>query len=184
MKLIVGLGNVGDEHKDNRHNVGFMVVDTLASKVVSGQWTVSRKFHCSLFTVHRSLLLARPTTFMNNSGKAVASLATYYKLPATSIYVIHDDLDIALGEYKIQRGKGPKDHGGLISIDKTLSTRDYWHVRIGIENRSQNLKLKTQSSKFISGEKYVLQSFTKEELEIINSVTNNVIKELSQHVLN
>src|SRR4030042_2946877 len=98
MKLVIGLGNPGEKYKNTRHNVGFMVVDALASKVDSGQWAVIRKYNCSLYTVHQTLILVKPQTFMNSSGIAVAKLAAFYKVPAANIYVIHDDLDIKLGE--------------------------------------------------------------------------------------
>ncbi len=184
MKLIVGLGNPDEAHKNNRHNVGFIVVDALASQISNSQFQVSneksdsnfeyQKKHQSNVLKLNDLLLAKPQTFMNESGETVASLATYYKLPTTSIYVIHDDLDIEIGEFKIQKDKGPKDHNGLNSIYEKLGSKDFWHVRVGVENRDKENK--------IPGEKYVLQNFTKEELETIENVIDNVIRELSKHV--
>jgi PTH1 family peptidyl-tRNA hydrolase len=208
MKLIIGLGNPGRKYEKTRHNAGFMVLDALASKMVNGQWSMVNKFQ-SLIINHQSLaILAKPQTFMNESGKAVAALATFYlprwqagKLPATSIYVIHDDLDIALGKYKIQKGKGPREHNGIISIDKALGTRDYWHVRVGIENRKSRLgSAKSADNQMlensdisdlstirnadisrdsdVSGEDYVLQNFIDKEVEILDKVVDKIVVEL------
>lgn len=206
MKLVIGLGNPGKRYEKTRHNVGFMVADALASKMVNGQkWSMVNKFQSLIINHQSSTIFAKPQTMMNDSGKAVVVLATFYKLPDTDIYVIHDDLDIALGEYKIQKGKGPRDHNGLSSIDKALGTREYWHVRIGIENRFRqirNPKFEIPSkarifgvNKFklfnfpnfkrrrIPGEKFVLQSFTKDELEIVDQISVKVAQELKDNVL-
>jgi PTH1 family peptidyl-tRNA hydrolase len=116
---------------------------------------------------------------MNESGKAVQSLTSFYKLPTANIFIVHDDLGIKLGEYKIQRGKGPKDHKGLLSIDSALGTRDYWRVRVGIENRKRKfLIFSFQFPRKITGEEYVLQNFTDKELEIINPVIDKIVKDL------
>lgn len=154
MKLIIGLGNPGEEHKNNRHNVGYMTIDKLIVK--------SSKL--------KGIVVAKTDTFMNDSGRFVSSLVARYKIPTTSLYIIHDDLDIKLGEYKIHLGRGPKNHKGLGSIDEALGTRDYWHVRVGIEARAQRPEL--------SGEQYVLQDFAREERAKIEEVTKKVVKDL------
>ena len=177
MKLIVGLGNPGEKHKGSRHNVGFLVLDVIASRVGSGKWMVDRKNHNTLYTKHQSLVLAKPQTFMNNSGQAVWKLVTHYKVKMPNLWVIHDDLDIKLGDYKIQKGKGPKEHKGLLSIYKSLGINDFWHVRIGIDNREERSK-KYEVGERISGEDYVLGDFTKKELAIVNKVIEKIIDEL------
>lgn len=174
MKLIVGLGNPGEKYNNNRHNVGFMVINALASQIKSNPWTRSTKLYCTLSTLKQILILAKPQTMMNSSGKAVQSLTSFYKLPTKNLYVVHDDLDIKIGEYKIQNAKGPKDHKGLNSIYKHLGKNDFWHVRVGIENRPPENK--------ISGEDYVLQDFTDNELEIIQKVVDNIIKDLTDQL--
>lgn len=108
---------------------------------------------------------------MNASGKAVHSLATNYKLLATDIYVIHDDLDIKLGEYKTQKGKGPKVHNGINSIEDSLGETDFWRVRVGVDNRNADNR--------IPGEDYVLQDFLPEERKAIDKVLNEVCKKLA-----
>jgi len=149
MKLIVGLGNPGQKYKYNRHNVGFMVVDRLMELNLAG------------------VVLAKPQTFMNKSGIAVKKLTKRYSLPPNALYVIHDDLDIELGKFKISFGKGPKVHNGLRSIYEQLGTKDFWHVRIGIDNR-----LKTGFKG--TGEEYVLENFRPEEKKIINKICQEI----------
>lgn len=97
-------------------------------------------------------------------------LATFYKIPTTNIYVIHDDLDLRLGEYKIQKGVGPKLHYGIQSIEEKLGNSDFWRIRIGVDNREP--KNRTQ------GETYVLQEFTEEEKEILNKTLDKVVIDL------
>ena len=170
MKLVVGLGNFGDKYKDNRHNVGFMVVDALASRMVNDQWSKADKLQSLIISHQPSILLAKPFTMMNNSGEAVLALTTYYKILPTDVYVIHDDLDIALGEYKVQKGVGPKLHNGILSVEEKLGKPGFWRIRIGVDNRSSDNRT--------PGEAYVLQDFLPEEHEIITRVVNKVYDQL------
>ncbi len=184
MKLVVGLGNPEEKHQDNRHNVGFVMADHLQSTVYGGNnWEKTTKFKavvCHPKAV--DLLIVKPQTFMNASGEAVVALASFYKIPADNIFVIHDDLDIRLGEYKIQKGIGPKLHNGVASIEEKLDTKDFWRVRIGIENRKPILNYKLQmlneKQTKILGIDYVLQDFTNEEKRILGQVIEKVTKEL------
>jgi PTH1 family peptidyl-tRNA hydrolase len=121
-------------------------------------------------------VLVKPQTFMNQSGKAVKKLIDQYKIESSDLWVIHDDLDIALGDYKIQKGKGPKLHKGIESIEEKIGKTDFWRVRIGIENRSAENK--------ISGETYVLQDFTEKEIEVIIPTIAKISKEIMSLVSN
>lgn len=152
MKLVVGLGNPGEKFFNTRHNVGFLVADALKE--------------CKI----PSLRIYKSASFMNDSGKFVAKLVSGSNIPHSDLYVIHDDLDIPLGSYKIQLGKGPKDHNGINSVDEELGANDYWHVRVGIENRDRQTKEK--------GEDYVLQEFTEEEMKILKNVIKSVVGKL------
>jgi PTH1 family peptidyl-tRNA hydrolase len=183
-KLIIGLGNPGKKYENTRHNVGFMVIDALASQIANSQWSMVKKYNSLIIDHQQSTIFCKPQTFMNSSGIAVSKPATFYKIPATNIYVIHDDLDIKLGEYKIQKSVGPRLHNGISSIEKALGTKDFWRVRIGVENRPSNLKFfNLIFRRRIPGEKYVLQNFNSREQEILNDVINNVVKELSSKVI-
>jgi len=148
MELIVGLGNPGQKYKNNRHNVGFMIVDELAKLNLPG------------------VGLFKPQKFMNKSGQEVKRWLKNRKgrtLPV--LYVVHDDLDIPLGKFKIQFGKGPKVHNGLQSIYEQLGTKDFWHIRIGIDGDRDGK----------SGEDFVLGNWRPEEREVINLTIINII---------
>ncbi len=176
MKLIIGLGNPEEKHKNNRHNIGFSVVDELAHLLLEEGWSSVKKFRSLIIKHGGSLILAKPQTFMNQSGKAVKKLIDQYKIESSDLWVIHDDLDIALGDYKIQKGKGPKLHKGIESIEDKLGKTDFWRVRVGIENRGEESK--------ISGETYVLQDFTEEETEVITPIIANISREIISLVSN
>ena len=171
MKLIVGLGNPGDQHKNNRHNSGFMIVEEMANSLSNKEWSSIKKLQSLLIKNEGLFVLVKPQTFMNQSGEAVKKLINQYKIKTSDLWVIHDDLDIDLGSYKIQKGKGPKLHNGIMSIEEKLGKTDFWRVRVGVENRNEENK--------ISGETYVLQDFTEEEKKNLAST----ITELSREVL-
>lgn len=153
MKLIFGLGNPGNKYKNNRHNAGFAVVDGV------------RLRKTPQFTAIKS------DVFMNDSGSAIKKLVSKSTLRKIDLYVAFDDLDIPLGSYKIQKAKGPKDHNGLNSIYEKLGTEDFWHIRVGVDNRDPNKREK--------GEEYVLQDFSSEEKKILDSVIKKITNELS-----
>lgn len=174
MKLIVGLGNPGDKYSRTRHNVGFMVMEALAKRMGLEKWELSNK-HKSLLVTLPQFILAKPQTFMNDSGVAVSALASYFKINNSDLFVVHDDLDIKLGEYKIQNGIGPKVHNGVNSIEEKLGSNDFWRVRAGIDNR-----IAARSEGFFvgSGEEYVLQKFSDDEYRVLDSVIKNILTDL------
>lgn len=157
MRLIVGLGNPGLPYQNTRHNAGFLVVGELQKKKLPA-----------------GTIVKKSDVFMNQSGTFVKKLADRYKLELKDLYIVHDDLDILLGSYKMQFGKGPKDHNGLASIDRELETDQYWHVRIGIEDRGS-----PTSHEASRGKEYVLQDFTDEERKILDGVIKEVCKKLA-----
>ncbi|MBI4034933.1 MAG: aminoacyl-tRNA hydrolase [Candidatus Chisholmbacteria bacterium] len=175
MKLVVGLGNPGEKYGITRHNLGFLLVDTLAGR--KNQFKLVRKFNsliCKLKTENCELLLAKPQTFMNRSGEAVRKLVNSYQLQVDSLYVVHDDLDIKLGEYKIQKGKGPKVHRGILSVEQSLGRSDFWRVRVGVDNRQAT----SDKRQVTSGDEYVLSKFPKDERLIIDRVISSVVERL------
>jgi PTH1 family peptidyl-tRNA hydrolase len=153
MKLIVGLGNPGSKYGNTRHNAGFLLVDELERLNLP------------------DTVLFKPQQYMNRSGIEVKKLVKKYPLDRNELYVAHDDLDIPLGKFKINFGKGPKVHNGLKSIYEQLGAKDFWHIRIGIDNRSA-----TGFSG--SGEDYVLQSWRPEEREAVDRVVKEISGEL------
>ena len=131
--LIAGLGNPGSEYTANRHNCGFMVADVLADRIgVRFKRDRSRARVAAGRLAGYPVTLAKPQTFMNLSGRPVAALRTFYKIPAEHIVVIHDELDIPFGTIRIKQGGGDNGHNGLRSVTAALGTREYLRVRVGI----------------------------------------------------
>lgn len=131
--VIVGLGNPGPGYAGNRHNAGFMVVDELARRV-GGRFT-AHKTGADVLEARlagRRVVLAKPRSFMNISGPAVAATARYFKIPPTDVVVVHDDLDLEYGVLRLKRGGGEGGHNGLRSVSACLGSKEYLRVRFGI----------------------------------------------------
>lgn len=158
-KLIVGLGNPGEKYKNNRHNVGCIAVDRLLKRNLS-----------------KETIVKKTNVFMNSSGEVVKNLVEQYRLNPSNLWIIHDDLDIRLGEYKIQRGKGPKLHYGISSIEDELRETKFWRVRIGVDNREPG----PHFAKASRGEDYVLQDFTDKERKVLDGVISEICKKLGK----
>lgn len=169
MYLIVGLGNPSEEYQKTRHNVGFLFVDKLAGK---DNFSFDKKHEAEILKKDKYMLV-KPQTFMNDSGRAVRKILNFYKLGVENLVVIHDDLDIAFGEYKIQKEKGPKIHNGLKSVEQNLGRTDFVRVRIGIDNRHPGVSYGT-------GADYVLSAFSAEEKRELIKVFDEAVKELSE----
>ncbi|MCJ7804681.1 aminoacyl-tRNA hydrolase [Patescibacteria group bacterium] len=158
MKLIVGLGNPGEKYEQTRHNLGFMVLDELAEKMLSlakTKWQVDKKSNSQFIKIGTQLILVKPQTMMNASGYAVAKIAAFYHIESENIWVIHDDADLPLGRIKIRLGGGFGGHRGIDSIIEQLGTDKFVRFRFGIgeANRGKDRLL----------EKYVLKNFTANE---------------------
>ena len=132
--LIVGLGNPGSSYSAHRHNVGAMVVDELAAR--TGSSLRSHRARAAAAEVRLApssrAIIARPMTYMNESGGPVAGLLSFYKVPVQNLIVIHDDLDIPFAQVRLKLGGGEGGHNGLRSITKSVGTREYLRVRVGI----------------------------------------------------
>ena len=131
--LVVGLGNPGSGYAGNRHNCGFMVADVLADRMRA---PFKRDRSRARVAVGRlagyPVTLAKPQSFMNLSGRPVAALRTFYKIPVERIVVIHDELDVPFGTVRLKQGGGDNGHNGLRSVTAALGSRDYLRVRVGI----------------------------------------------------
>jgi peptidyl-tRNA hydrolase, PTH1 family len=162
MHLIVGLGNIGEKYQLTRHNVGFMVIDEITKNLTTSNIQKSN-FHS---TLEKSAydLYSKPTTFMNNSGKAVQAIKEYYKLDMEDIIVIHDDIDLPFGTVKFKIGGGHGGHNGLRSIDAHIG-KEYIRVRIGVG--------KPQDKADVAN--YVLNNFSKEELNKLPDIISHTI---------
>jgi len=151
MKLIVGLGNPGKEYENTPHNAGFIIIEEIKKEVAEkNNWEFNKKFDAEIIKSEiedEKIILAKPQTFMNNSGETVAKIVAYYKIKPEDIIIVHDDLDIPLGKLRIKEEGSSAGHNGIESVIQVLGTRKFIRVRIGIE----------KTNKKIPSEKYVLQ---------------------------
>ena len=132
--LVVGLGNPGPNYAKTRHNIGFMVADILADRM-SSNFKVHKRSGAEVATGHlggRSVVLAKPRVFMNESGRQVGPLANFYSVSPADVIIVHDELDIDFGRIRLKLGGGEGGHNGLRSVASTLGTKDFQRVRIGI----------------------------------------------------
>lgn len=131
IRLVVGLGNPGREHHATRHNAGFWFVDALAA-AQGAAFSEEARFHAALAKAGADLRLAKPSTYMNLSGRAVGALARFFAIAPAEILVVHDELDLPAGEARLKFGGGVAGHNGLKDIRAHLATADFWRLRIGI----------------------------------------------------
>jgi PTH1 family peptidyl-tRNA hydrolase len=132
--LVVGLGNPGPQYAKTRHNLGFMVADLLAARM-GATFKVHKRSGAEIATgrlAHRPVVLAKPRTYMNESGRQVGPLAKFYSVTPADVIVIHDELDIDFGQIRLKQGGGEGGHNGLRSLVNALGTKDFHRVRIGI----------------------------------------------------
>jgi len=183
MKLIVGLGNPGEKYEKTRHNAGFLAVDKMADNFQFPSFEFRRTFNAEIsqdIIGSEKVILVKPQTFMNNSGEAVKAILDYYKIGPESVIVIHDDLDIAIGEYKVSKNRGSAGHRGVQSIIDYFGTKDFTRARIGIGIKYVGLAVlfKEEDHKKIPVEKFVLQRFSDEEMltleKILDEIANNI----------
>jgi PTH1 family peptidyl-tRNA hydrolase len=159
--LIVGLGNPGRDYKENRHNVGFMLLDRLSVRWDARNMKIqSRAIVISTRWEGRKLLLAKPQTYMNLSGTSVLGLLKFYKLPIENLLVAHDDLDLPFGALRIRPGGGPGGQRGVEDIINRLGTQEYARLRIGIDRPPGRM----------DPADYVLQDFPAKDLIALSQV--------------
>ena len=165
--LIAGLGNPGREYRKNRHNVGFLTLDRLAERF---ETCFSRMSMEALVTDSRwqgeKVILAKPQTFMNKSGKAVSSLVRYYKIPVDRLLVIYDDVDLPFGALRIRPRGGAGGQKGMKSIIRQLGSSAFPRMRIGIGRPPGRMPVSA----------YVLQDFSAEELETLEFLLDQAVK--------
>ena len=177
MIIIFGLGNPGRKFYKTRHNVGFQVVDKFKRENEFSNWRGRKKDFKALISEgkinHKKIILAKPQTFMNDSGKAVKLLTNFYKITRPGLVVIHDDIDLLLGKIKISKGRGSAGHKGVQSIINEIGTKDFIRFRVGIRPKSCNFSTIVENV----GE-FVLQEFTKNEQKIIKETIEKTCQAL------
>lgn len=179
MKLIVGLGNPGEKYETTRHNFGFWAVDQLlkdAASVKDTVWSPNDKLKSQIAKLD-STILAKPQTFMNNSGAAVSLLANFYKIEPQDICIVYDELDLPLGSMKIRFGGAAAGHHGVESIIEKLGTDKFWRMRLGIGiSHSKDRAIGRQH--IHDAEDYVLGSFHKADQGKIGDLTKRASQAL------
>jgi PTH1 family peptidyl-tRNA hydrolase len=156
MWLIVGLGNHGQKYEKNRHNIGFMAADALAYDYSFSPWKKKFQGQCAEGRIDgQKVLLLKPETYMNESGRSAQEAAKFYKIAPENICVIHDELDLEPARLRVKKGGGTGGHNGLKSLDRCLPNKEYWRVRLGIGHPGHKDR--------VHG--YVLSDFAKAERE-------------------
>ncbi len=171
MWILVGLGNPGGEYQDNRHNIGFMVIDEIAREFNLPSF--SKKFEGELTEGRiggEKVVLVKPMTYMNLSGQCVQKVARFYKVTPNRIVAFHDELDLAAGKMRMKKGGGAAGHNGLKSMDQHLNSQDYWRVRLGIGHPGDRER--------VTG--HVLGDFSKEERKWLPDWIESLAKNVPQ----
>ena len=169
MLLFVGLGNPTQDSENNRHNVGFKIIDSINKKFGLSKQKPKFKGLLTTGTINGKKVYAiKPLTFMNNSGICIRELIEYFKIDAEDVVVFHDDLDIEFGKIKAKFGGSSAGHNGIASIDKFIG-KDYSRVRIGIGKPKNNIEVAD----------YVLQNFDEEETLGIDKISKNITESIS-----
>ena len=169
MLLLVGLGNPNPNNSDNRHNVGFLVIDAINEKFKLSKQKPKFKGLLTAGKIDEQKVFAiKPLTFMNNSGICIKELIEYFKIDVKNVFVFHDDMDINIGKVKAKLGGSNAGHNGIDSIDKNIG-KNYSRIRIGIGRPKDST----------TGADHVLDNFSNNEKQYVEKVTNNIIESLS-----
>ena len=169
MLLFVGLGNPNPNNSNNRHNVGFLVIDAINEKFKLSKQKPKFKGLLTTGKINEQKVFAiKPLTFMNSSGICIKELVEYFKIDVKDVFVFHDDMDIDIGKVKVKFGGGNAGHNGIDSIDKNIG-KNYSRVRIGIGRPKKNS----------TGTDHVLDNFSNDEKRNVEEVTKNITESLS-----
>lgn len=180
MKLVVGLGNLGDKYIKTRHNIGWLFLDYLASKYGGVNWQLKSKLNAEvgeLVVEGDKIILAKPQTFMNLSGDAVVKLLNFYKLDLSDLLVVYDDIDLAFASTKLRLNGSGGTHNGLKDIVRKLKSQEFSRLKLGIESRTDDLKLKWNLSD------YVLADFVAKELDLLSDVFGEAEEKMKNWLL-
>jgi PTH1 family peptidyl-tRNA hydrolase len=173
MKLIVGLGNPGDEYKNTRHNIGYMFIDYFAEK---NKVKIDKKkfngLYAELNIDGEKVILMKPLSYMNLSGEVVIKYIKYFKIDIKDVLIINDDLDMPLGKIRLRETGSSGGHNGLKNIALHLNTEYFKRLKIGISN-----------NKNIDTKDYVLGKFSKEDMEVLNNLKDEIANILNDFVI-
>ncbi|MFA6160222.1 MAG: aminoacyl-tRNA hydrolase [Parcubacteria group bacterium] len=176
--IIVGLGNPEKKYEFTRHNAGFIFLDKLQSQWEFPDFEFNKKFNAEISKNNleeKEILLVKPQTYMNLSGTAVKAILDFYKLSPDDIIVIHDDIDIPLGKYKIATDSSSAGHNGVQNIIDQLGTQKFRRVRIGIGQEKEGALVCR-----LGVHDFVLEKFTPQELEKIEKISEDILEEIKK----
>ncbi len=169
MLLLVGIGNPNPNNSNNRHNVGFLIIDAINAKFkLSKQKPKFKGLLTTGIIDEQKVYAIKPLTFMNSSGVCIKELMEYFKIDAKNVFVFHDDMDVDIGKIKVKFGGSSAGHNGIESIDKNIG-KHYSRIRIGVGHPKDNS----------TGADHVLDNFSKDEKVSVDGVTKNIIESLS-----
>lgn len=177
MILIAGLGNPGQEFERTRHNIGFLTINKFQIDTGFSDWQFEKKFNAELSEGKfgkEKIILVKPETFMNNSGKAIGALAKYYKIKPENVLAIHDDADLPLGTLRIVKNRGSAGHKGVESIMRSLKTQNFIRFRIGMKTTKSGKiphRPKKEMAKFL-----VEQKITPTQKEILKKTIKKCVE--------
>lgn len=173
MKLIVGLGNPGKEYEGTRHNVGFQVIDCFSQKLGITVWkTKFNGLYTETFIQGEKVILLKPQSYINLSGEVIYRFLNFYNLSIGDLLIIHDDLDLKIGTFKIKKKGSSGGHNGLKNIEFHLKTQEYFRIKIGISN-----------NKSIDTRDYVLGKLSALETKTLNLVKAEILLLLDDYFI-
>lgn len=172
IEIIIGLGNSGNEYLNTRHNAGFEFLDFISNGTRFVKDDKLKSFVADVNINGQRLRLLKPTTMMNYSGEAFVLALNYFKVAPEKILVAFDDLDLPLGEFKIQLARGPKVHNGLLSLENRSKIKEFWRLRLGVDSRDEVTKAN------VSGSDYVLAKFKIKERDLLQETFFKVVEQI------
>lgn len=177
MKAIIGLGNPEPEYSWTRHNIGKEILNLLVKLTLpESNWAIEKKLNSEIIKTNQ-LLLAKPLTYMNNSGEAIQKILNYYDIKPENLILVYDELDLIIESYKLNFNKGSKIHNGVISTNKFIEG-EYWHLRIGVRDPEIEGSIQKTGR---DPAKYVLSKIGDENREKIKKMTENfILKDLTE----
>jgi peptidyl-tRNA hydrolase, PTH1 family len=173
MKLIIALGNPGKKYQQTRHNLGEKILRQYLNEKHQSSPTLKKKLSSHIYETgqgNQKKIFAIPDQYMNKSGFSVKQLINFYKIDLNDLYIIHDDIDLEVGEYRLQFDRGSAGHNGVKSIVQELNSQEFNRIRIGVNKSPDNIET----------ENYVLQPFSKTESDIINKILPKIFAEIDK----
>ena len=180
MKIIIGLGNPGENYTNTRHNTGFIIIDKLRQEWDLPNFEFNKKFNAEISKGSfndKEVMLVKPQTFMNLSGTSIRSIIDFHKITAEDIVVIHDDVDVALGKYKVVNDSSSAGHNGVQNIIDQLGTQKFSRIRVGVGQTKEDALVCR-----LNIHDFVLEKFPDEELETIEKISEEILKSVTEQV--